>query len=71
MRKDELAIIRMAVVLRWETGDVARWYSPKGKICDSRIKKCIGGFLVALGQAILFGKGGWKTHINRIEGEEG
>lgn len=66
MRKS-IAITRMQIVYRWETGDVHRLCSPKERKCKSRIRKRIGGCLVSLGATILFGKGGWKTYINTVE----
>lgn len=65
-----MTITGMQIVYRWETGDVHRLYSPKGRKCTSKIRKLIGGFLVSFGASILFGKTGWKTYLNKVEGQQ-
>lgn len=67
--KHNIAITRMQIVYRWETGDVHRIYSPKERKCTNTFRKRIGGFLVSFGASVLFGKTGWKTYINMVEGQ--
>ena len=62
-----IALTRMQIVYRHETGDVWRMYSPKNKQCRSKIKKFIGGWLVSVGATLMFGKYGWKTYRNEVE----
>lgn len=68
--KGDHEIKGMEIVIRWETGDVCRMYSPRGKSCKSRFRKWIGWWLICTGASALFGKRGWKTYMNRVEGEE-
>ena len=60
----------MIITYKWETGDVVRLYSPKGKTSKGMIKKIIGGWFVSMGATILFGqKRDWRTYYNLKEEE--
>lgn len=62
-----MTVTGMEIVYRWETGDVARMYSPKDRKCTSEVRKLIGSYLVSLGASVLFGKSGWEIYLNKVE----
>ena len=66
MKSDHI-LTRMIIMIKWETGDTFRTYSPKKKTCQSRFKKWLGWLLICSGADILFGKKGWMTYRNRLE----
>lgn len=64
----DIRLNRMIITFKWETGDTARLYSPKGRTSKGVVKKIIGGWFLSMGALILFGKRrDWTTYFNRTE----